>query len=165
MTVFLVAGTTGCGVRAALASPGQDGERRTRGAEVSQAPAVDAPELFGELVLSSEDDAVLHSCLQIPGLFQGVATGEPGLVKPVRIVSLVSYITVREAWQPSVDHHCGALDALSTEEVTFLTDDDSPSRRGVQAVNIHMRPAHGFTWGTIRDLRDITFTCTPLETR
>lgn len=165
MAVFLIAGASGYAARAALASPGQDGERRTPGAEVAQAPAVDALELFGELVLSSEDGAVLHNCLQVPGLFQGVATGEQGIVKPVRIVSLVSYITVKEVWQPSFNHYCGALDALSTEEVTFLTDYDNPSRPGVQAVRIHMRPADGFTWGTIRDIRDITFTHTPLETK
>ncbi len=114
---------------------------------------------FNEVVLSEEDDAVLHTSFFASGLLASVgADGDKrDAIGLKRVISFACYVTVQEEWETTLTHFLDTLDAASSSSITLSTGYDLEPNPGGSEYDVTVKPKAGLTWGTIADIDDLEF--------
>ena len=116
------------------------------------------PDAFQDVVLSSQDDAVLHLTFFASDLLTRPGTdraGNSGGLK--RVVSFAGYVTVQENWETTFTDFFDTLEAGSSNGVIFSTDYDLWPNPGGAEYDVTITPKPGITWGTVIDVNDLDF--------
>lgn len=113
-------------------------------------------QLRSEVVLSAEDDAVLHTSFYATGAFTGGEEGQVLSGTRHRVVSLATHVTVGEVWQPSTCHSVMTVNTQGTEEVLLVATYAPPGKKKV-SFTVGVSPLIGLTWGMVKDANELHF--------
>ena len=105
-------------------------------------------------MLSADDDAVFHAMCFLTGVFSGGEEGQVLVGDHHRVVSIASYVTVGEEWQPSLCHMVMTVNADGNEAVRMAAGYGAAEQRSFQ---ILVTPANGATWRSVDDAKDLSF--------
>jgi len=131
-----------------------DKEAQQEGMEMAAGPVAES---FNEVVLSSEDEAILHNSFLASAVLFGENPLKPNGKCLQRVISLASYVTVKEEWETTLSHCLLAVDAMRSSEVVFSIGYDFWPKPGGSEFNIVAAPKLGLTWGKVKDINDLQF--------
>ncbi len=132
-------------------------ESDSQGAPQTLVRALEGIAWTNEVVLSNQDEAVLHNTFFASDVFSGtnLLTGAP--VPSARVISLASVVLVEEKWEPSIWHVFETVDARGAEDI-FIEADYTGAN---YLVTVH--PVSGIKWGTVSDIDDLEFVPTRIS--
>lgn len=110
-----------------------------------------------EIPLSEDGVAVLNNSFFSSGIYRAGATSGVSRAGLERVISLASYVTVNEEWEPELVHSFLAVDANGTGSVSFLVSYRLQEGDPLHDVSIQVTPLLGKTWGEVRDINDLSF--------
>ena len=114
-----------------------------------------------EVVLSAENNAVLHASVYASGAFTGGEEGETLVGNRHRVVSIASYVMVGDAWEPSICHSVMTVNVDGMEEVLMAAGYTFPGATTGESFTVAVSPLAGLNWGQVKDADDLHFEVKP----
>jgi len=114
-----------------------------------------------QVVLSAENDAVLHASVYASGAFAGGEEGQTLVGNRHRVVSIASHVTVGETWQPSICHSVMTVDVEGTEEILVAASYTLSGAAEGESFMVGVSPLVGLNWGRVKDVNDLHFEVKP----